>query len=248
MFVVLQGVSSSLEQADSEFPHVTDCTGQVRCGPLETRWRFQWDVKKEGADTIPINGNIFQRQKNSGDRSHRGFSSVAAYSTAFPNFKALHCTAGILKALRSEVFLNNMQQDWNTYKWDLQKKTAKPARGYGESSHFWKFVIKLHRCCAVKVPSSIPHHRDAGDLSWDLKEKGSTKPTMQWIVQSKRDLISNVQDDTPQNYTEAWCRADRQPNDDLCFKRGRIPWLYVSQYTALTDIMGKVGRHSQSHS
>lgn len=63
MFAVLQGVSSSLEQADSEFPHVTDCTGQVRCGPLETRCRFQWDVEKKELIPYPSMGTFFKGKK-----------------------------------------------------------------------------------------------------------------------------------------------------------------------------------------
>lgn len=55
-----------------------------------------------------------------------GVLSVSTYSTINPNSKAPHCMAGI-KALRCAVFLNNMQQDWSTYKWDLQK-TLQPGR------------------------------------------------------------------------------------------------------------------------
>lgn len=56
-----------------------------------------------------------------------GVLSVAIYSTALPNSKAPNCTASIIKALRCAVFLNNTQQDWSTYEWDLQK-TFKPGR------------------------------------------------------------------------------------------------------------------------
>lgn len=64
VFIILQGVSSSLEKADSEFPHVTDCTdGQVQHWVLEIRCHFQWDAEKYGKYSIVlINGNIFQRQ------------------------------------------------------------------------------------------------------------------------------------------------------------------------------------------
>lgn len=68
---------------------------------------------------------------------------------------------------------------------------------------------------------------------------------MQWIRQNKIGPISNVQDNSPQNYTEALCRAECQQDNDLCFKQGRIPGLpvlHMLQYSALTGILGKAGK------
>lgn len=36
--------------------------------------------------------------------------------------------------------------------------------------------------------------------------------------------------------------------NQMMIKQGRILWLHMPQYTALTDIMDNLQRHSQSHS
>lgn len=174
MFIVFQGIKSSLQEADSEFPHITSCTdSQVQCRVLEARCHFQWDTEKWRDNTV--HWGHFPKVRRLQRQVSWGIFKCCHLQYCASQFPTTPQT-GILKALRWELLLNNMQQDEAlTSEICRSQPSQQAARAYRERSTSADLWLRLISTESWSL-SSIPHHSDAGALIEPGRRKALWNP------------------------------------------------------------------------